>query len=196
MAFWNAPLDDDHHAAHAVGAALDMLKAVDMLNAELAAEAEASGSKPIHLAIGVGLNTGECVVGNMGSDIRFNYSVLGDPVNLAARLEGQTKSYGVPILLGEQTARGAAGEFAVVELDRVLVKGKTEPATVSTVVPDLDEEARAAHQSFLNDVYAGRPAEARAQIDELTVRLPVLAEYYGIMRERLGAASTRISGSA
>ncbi|MGO4832464.1 CHASE2 domain-containing protein, partial [Rhizobiaceae sp. 2RAB30] len=139
MAFWNAPLDDGDHAAHAVGAALGMLKAVDQLNAELAAEAEAAGMAPIHLAIGVGLNTGDCVVGNMGSDIRFNYSVLGDPVNLAARLEGQTKSYGVPILLGEGTAIGASDGFAVIELDRVLVKGKTEAATVSTVVPEADD---------------------------------------------------------
>lgn len=185
MAFWNAPLDDADHAAHAVGAALGMLKAVDQLNAELAAEAEAAGMAPIHLAIGVGLNTGDCVVGNMGSDIRFNYSVLGDPVNLAARLEGQTKSYGVPILLGEGTALGAAGSFAVIELDRVLVKGKTEAATVSTVVPAADDEARAEHRSFLDDVYAGRSAEAVARIEALARRLPALADYYAIMRARL-----------
>ncbi|BCH27456.1 CHASE2 domain-containing protein [Mesorhizobium sp. L-8-3] len=185
MAFWNAPLDDADHAAHAVGAALGMLKAVDRLNAELAAEAEAAGMTPIHLAIGVGLNTGDCVVGNMGSDIRFNYSVLGDPVNLAARLEGQTKSYGVPILLGEGTARGAAGDFSVIELDRVLVKGKTEAATVSTVVPEADDTARAEHRSFLDDLYAGRPAEAVARLDGLAQRLPALADYYAIMRARL-----------
>lgn len=187
MAFWNAPLDDPDHAVHAVAAALDMLKALDQLNAELASEAEANGTAPIHLAIGVGLNTGDCVVGNMGSDIRFNYSVLGDPVNLAARLEGQTKSYGVPILLGEETARRAGARFAVVELDRVLVKGKTEPATVSTVVPAFDEDARAAHQAFLDDVHAGRQAEAAARIEALAARLPTLADYYEIMGARLEA---------
>lgn len=185
MAFWNAPLEDPDHAVHAIAAALEMLSALDGLNAELAAEAAESGSEPLRLAIGVGLNTGECVVGNMGSDIRFNYSVLGDSVNLAARLEGETKAYGVSLLLGAETARLAARRYAIVELDRVLVKGKTEPATVSTVVPVFDGEARAAHQLFLDDLYAGQPVQALARIERLSTTTPPLAAYYRIMRKRL-----------
>lgn len=185
MAFWNAPLEDPDHAVQAIAAALDMLRALEELNVELAAEAAANGSEPLRLAIGVGLNTGECVVGNMGSDIRFNYSVLGDSVNLAARLEGETKSYGVSLLLGEETARLAAHRYAIVELDRVLVKGKTEPATVSTVVQAFDAQAKATHGQFLADLYAGRSAQALARIEGLTEATPALAGYYDIMRRRL-----------
>lgn len=185
MAFWNAPLEDPDHAVNAIAASLDMLKAVEDLNMELAAEAAADGADALRLAIGVGLNTGECVVGNMGSDIRFNYSVLGDSVNLAARLEGETKSYGVSLLLGEETARLTAHHYAVVELDQVLVKGKTEPATVSTVVPAFDSEARTAHGLFLDDVYSGLPVQALARLEGLAEKTPALAGYYAIMRGRL-----------
>ena len=193
MAFWNAPLDEPEHAEKAVGAAIGMLAAVDALNADLVAEARAAGEMPIEIRIGIGINTGDCVVGNMGSDVRFNYSVLGDPVNLAARLEGETKVYGVPILVGDETARRAAGRFATVELDRVLVKGKTEPAVVHAVLRDttagpdgIDAETRAAHQAFLDDFYAGRKADAAARSDRLARRLPALAVYYERMRAVVG----------
>ena len=123
MAFWNAPLDDPGHADHACESALAMLAELDRVNRELAAEAEAEGRAFPPLAIGIGINTGECVVGNMGSDERFSYTAIGDAVNLAARLEGQSKIYGVPIILGEAT-RAAAPSWAALELDLVLVKGK------------------------------------------------------------------------
>src|SRR5690606_31894885 len=125
MAFWNAPLDDGRHAAHAVAAALDMLDAMTALNAELEREAAAAGTAHHALRIGIGINTGDCVVGNMGSSQRFDYSVLGDAVNLASRLEGASKAYGVPLLIGERTATLAAADFAVLELDRITVKGRT-----------------------------------------------------------------------
>lgn len=196
MAFWNAPLEEPDHAEKAIGAAIGMLAAVDALNAELAAEARAAGEVAIEIRIGIGINTGDCVVGNMGSDVRFNYSVLGDPVNLASRLEGETKVYGVPILIGDETARRVASRLAVIELDRVLVKGKTEAAVVHTVMRDadggpdsIDAETRAAHQAFLDDIYAGRKADAAARIDRLARRLPALATYYE--RMRVAAAQPR-----
>lgn len=134
MAFWNAPLDDPRHAAHACEAALDMIARLDAVNAERAEEAEREGKPFIPLKIGIGINTGEVVVGNMGSDLRFDYSVLGDSVNLASRLEGQSKSYGVPIILGSRTAELVRDEFALLELDAIRVKGKTEPEVVFALI--------------------------------------------------------------
>jgi adenylate cyclase len=129
MAFWNAPLDDADHAANACAAAVDMMAALDRLNAELGDAAAAAGRGWAPLRIGIGLNTGPCVVGNMGSQQRFDYSALGDPVNLASRLESLSKLYGVPMLAGDAT-RAAAPGFAWVEADRVAVKGKTRPVRV------------------------------------------------------------------
>jgi len=133
MAFWNAPLADAQHARNACLAALDMLDRLAALNAELAAEAAKAGAEPIKIAIGVGLNSAVCCVGNMGSQQRFDYSVLGDGVNLAARIEGQTKAYGVAILMGEDT-QAAAPELAALEVDLIRVKGKTAPSRIYTLL--------------------------------------------------------------
>jgi adenylate cyclase len=144
MAFWNAPLDDPEHEINACEAAIDMLDRVEKLNRERKQQA-AGGTKPfIPINIGVGINTGECVVGNMGSDLRFDYSVLGDSVNLASRLEGQCKSYGLPIIVGSQTANVAKDHFAVLEIDFVAVKGKTEPEVVYAIMgrEDLAKSGR------------------------------------------------------
>ena len=92
MAFWNAPLDDAEHQLKACEAAVDMLERIDELNEEREREAQENGQADIPLNVGVGLNTGTCVVGNMGSDLRFDYSVLGDSVNLASRLEGNPRN--------------------------------------------------------------------------------------------------------
>jgi adenylate cyclase len=133
MAFWNAPLDDKEHQINACEAALDMLEQVDALNREREAEAEQEGRPFIPLNVGVGLNTGTCVVGNMGSDLRFDYSVFGDSVNLASRLEGQSKEYGFPIIVGSTTALAARDRFAILELDFITVKGKTEPEVIYAI---------------------------------------------------------------
>lgn len=134
MAFWNAPLDDEEHQIRACEAALAMLERLDRLNAERQEEAKASGEPYIPLAVGVGINTGECVVGNMGSDLRFDYSVLGDCVNLASRLEGQSRSYGVTIIVGSSTAAVVGDNFGVLELDSIRVKGKSEPEDIYTIL--------------------------------------------------------------
>jgi adenylate cyclase len=141
MAFWNAPVDDEQQEANACEAALEMLSRAETLNSELKAEAEANGGVYMPLRIGIGLNTGPCVVGNMGSDFRFNYSVLGDTVNLASRLEGRTKDYRIPIVIGSRTAEGAKEKFAVMEIDLIMVKGKKQPEAVFTVLGRSEVEA-------------------------------------------------------
>jgi adenylate cyclase len=133
MAFWNAPLDDADHEINACGAALDMIDRIETLNAERKQEAEQSGTPFIPIKVGIGLNTGSCVVGNMGSDLRFDYSALGDSVNLASRLEGQSKTYAMPVIAGSRTAIAAKDRFAILEIDFIRVKGKTEPEVVYAV---------------------------------------------------------------
>jgi adenylate cyclase len=135
MAFWNAPLGDPAHAEHACETALAMVAELDGINRRLAIEAEEEGREHHRIAIGVGLNTGECVVGNMGSDERFAYTAMGDAVNLASRLEGQTKTYHVSIVIGEDT-RAAAPSWAALELDRIAVKGKEEAVRVYALLGD------------------------------------------------------------
>jgi adenylate cyclase len=137
MAFWNAPLDDRDHADHACASALAMLRELDRINIDLEREAMTEGRvfQPLH--IGVGINSGECVVGNMGSDERFAYTAMGDAVNLASRLEGQTKTYHVGIILGEAT-RAAAPTWAALELDLIAVKGKEEAVHIYALLGDAD----------------------------------------------------------
>jgi adenylate cyclase len=141
MAFWNAPVDDHEQEANACEAALEMLSRAETLNGELKREAESDGGVYMPLRIGIGLNTGPCVVGNMGSDFRFNYSVLGDTVNLASRLEGRTKDYRIPVVIGSRTAEGAKQKFAVMEIDLIMVKGKKQPEAVFTVLGRSEVEA-------------------------------------------------------
>jgi adenylate cyclase len=133
MAFWNAPLDDRQHEINACDAAVDMLERIEELNRLREDEAKHGGPVYIPLNVGIGLNTGTCVVGNMGSDLRFDYSVLGDSVNLASRLEGQTKEYGFPIIVGSNTALAVKDRFAILELDFIMVKGKKEPEVIYAI---------------------------------------------------------------
>ena len=133
MAFWNAPLDDKQHQLNACNAAIDMLEKIEELNKVREVEAADGGQAFIPINVGVGLNTGVCTVGNMGSDVKFNYSVLGDSVNLASRLEGQTKEYGFPIIVGSKTALAVKDEFAILELDFIMVKGKKEPEVIYAI---------------------------------------------------------------
>ena len=124
MAFWNAPLDVEDHARKAQMAALEMREALEKLKEELKAE----GKPEIHT--GVGINTGPCVVGNMGSDTRFDYSVLGDAVNLAARLESSCKEYDTDLIISEHSmVEGYIYDF----IDEVTVKGKSEPVKIYTI---------------------------------------------------------------
>ena len=120
MAIFNSPLTIDEHEKRAVACAQDIRTAINMLQNEL----------PEPIAVGIGVNTGEAVVGNMGSDTRFDYSAIGDAVNVAARLESATKETGVDILIGERTALQVDQAWLH---DTIKVKGKGEPLTVYTI---------------------------------------------------------------
>jgi len=149
MAFWNAPLDDPDHAWHATIAALAMLSALDGINSRLKQDSEAENRPFLSIRVGIGLNTGTVCVGNMGSEQRFDYSVLGDDVNLASRLEGQCKTYGVPMVLGERTAASLGPRLTLLELDQIRVKGKTRPVRVYTVLGDATARNDSAIRALL-----------------------------------------------
>ena len=133
MAFWNAPLEDPDHARHAAEAALKMLAAMETLNAELANESAGPEAKLPKIDVGIGINTGICIVGNMGSETRFDYSAIGDAVNLASRLESMCKTYGRQIVISEATQARIAPWFETEELDRTTVRGRSEAVTLYTI---------------------------------------------------------------
>ncbi|WP_373004474.1 CHASE2 domain-containing protein [Sulfurimonas sp.] len=133
MAFFNAPVDIKDHADASCKSALEMIEKLDALNEELALE----GINPIR--IGIGINTADVVVGNMGSDTRFNYTVIGDGVNLASRVEGLTKNYGVNILITEFTVEKISDKFICREIEPVKVKGKDEAVLLYELMPDTDK---------------------------------------------------------
>jgi adenylate cyclase len=185
MAFWNAPLHDPAHEINACSAALEMLARVDRLNEQRKKEAGESGHRFIPLKIGIGLNSGRCVVGNMGSNLRFNYSVLGDCVNLASRLEGQSKSYDVPIIIGSKTAQAARGKFALLELDCITVKGKTEPETIYTILGREDvarSEGFLRVQTLFDEMLALYRRQDFAAAGEAILRCRAAGEGFGLSR--------------
>jgi adenylate cyclase len=133
MAFWNAPLDDPNHVTNAVGAAQAMRAKLLELNRFWQSEAAYRVFLPVR--IGIGINTGECVVGNFGSLQHFYYSLLGDPVNLASRLGGLSRLYGIDLVIGEETAACLA-DPALIEVDLVAVRGKSEAGRIYTLPPE------------------------------------------------------------
>ena len=130
MALFGAPIAREDDASHALQAALDMVEALERLNAELATQGE------MRLDIGIGINTGVVVAGNMGSPSRFNYTVIGDAVNLAARIESLTKrqEFGTRIIATEATVRAARRAFGTRDLGRVAIRGRVEPAVLYAVL--------------------------------------------------------------
>ncbi len=194
MAFWNAPIEVEGHAARACQTALAMQARLRALNVEWKAEAEAENRRHIPVNIGVGLNTGRASVGNFGSTQRFTYSCLGDSVNLASRLEGQCKTYGVGIIIGS-TTREQVPDFATIEIDLVMVKGKTEPERVYALVGDAAMATSSAFQALLDRQAAllaqyriGGFAEALAMIDtcqQAAEQAGWQQGYYEMMRARI-----------
>jgi adenylate cyclase len=169
-----APLDDPDHAYRAVQTALEMIEAVQGFNTELAA----LGKPPV--GMGAGINTGEIVVGNIGAESKFGYDVLGDPVSLAARLESQTKGYGVLLIISENTARLVEGRFPLWELDNIAVKGKTEPVRIFAI-----EHPNDLHAEFLHKYYSGNWTQALNLIDRCKQATPQMEHYYDAMATRL-----------
>ena len=188
MAFWNAPLDVEDQRKLAIKTSHEMIEHLKKLNAEL----EAENSLPIN--IGIGLNTGDVVVGNMGSNQRFDYSCLGDAVNLASRLEGQSKGYGVGLILGEETARDMDDEFVILELDKIAVKGKTEGVKIFTSLGTHEElmgtmnyvMAQRQHEKFIHWYRSKAWKLARKWVDDLENEFGgMMKGYYSMMRDRI-----------
>ena len=189
MAFWNAPINDENHAEHAVKTALEMLNDLDKFNKEIAIE----GIPPF--GMGMGINTGSVVVGNMGSSQRFDYTCLGDSVNLASRLEGQSKPYNVKLIIGERTAELVKDRFVLVELDEIAVKGKTKGIkifTVLTKVNGINREYLGVHRNFIKAYRRQDWDSALSAIKSLKSAFNgELNDYYNMMTERI--AELRIS---
>src|SRR6516164_2827119 len=185
MAFWNAPLDDPDHVRNAVQAARAMRAELAELNHLWQMEPAYQVFLPVR--IGIGINTGECVVGNFGSDEHFDYSLLGDPVNLASRLEGLGKVYGVDLVIGEETAR-LLGDPALIELDLVAVKGKSEAGRIYTLPPEIIAEDRFTDQhSALLGAYRRQDwATATKLLDDGRLAAArFLAPVYDLYRHRI-----------
>ena len=174
MAFWNAPLDEQRHAHMAVKTALQMMESLDEFNKEITAEGVPA------FGMGLGINTAVVVVGNMGSNQRFDYTCLGDGVNLASRLEGQSKPYGVKIVLGQRTAELVKDEYKVAELDCIAVKGKTVGVKIYTLAESSSE-----HEQFLAKYYDGDWKSAIKICECLIEKDTELKHYYENMAERL-----------
>ena len=180
MAFWNAPVDNPKHALDAVKTAFQMLDALKEFNNEITREGVPA------FGMGLGINTDTVVVGNMGSDQRFDYTCLGDGVNLAARLEGQSKPYGVKIIIGPKTAEYVRNQYQVIELDLIAVKGKTEPARIYTVLEKKDTAAERAHVRFLDAYRKGEWGRAMSMAYEMgPLWKGELKGYYEAMLERM-----------
>ena len=186
MAFWNAPLDDADHAKNAVRTGLAMMGSLQAFNDEIAKE----GVPPF--GMGLGINTASVVVGNMGSDQRFDYTCLGDGVNLASRLEGQSKPYGVKIVVGSHTAEQVKDEYFVLELDTIAVKGKTQGVDIYTVLCAMDQvnaewlDDREVHDTMLHCYRQQQWATVIKLLQNLDGSFDNTMEaYYKMMAERV-----------
>jgi adenylate cyclase len=194
MAFWNAPMDVADHARLACRTALDMVRTVDRLNEADAFRFRARGLATQTVRIGVGLNTGEACVGNMGSDRRFNYSVIGDAVNVAARIESSCKAVGADCVVSEDTARAAA-DFAFLEAGAIPLKGKTTPIKLFALVGDADHAATEAfktladaHARLVDAIDANDVARALAGLASCRALAPAaLHDFYDRFAERIDA---------
>ena len=181
MAFWNAPTDQQDHRQLAIQAAHSMNEALDQFNNEAKVDLD------FELEIGIGINSGNCIVGNMGSDKRFDYTVLGDAVNLASRLESQSSNYGLHMILGENTYINDS-PFTIIEIDKIAVKGKSNAETIYTCLKPENkwtEELMEKHKAFLSKYRNQSWESANLLIDELISSPNELNLYYKHMKTRI-----------
>ena len=181
MAFWNAPTDQANHRQLAIESAHAMNNALSEFNQNL------EGSLDFKLEIGIGINSGECIVGNMGSDKRFDYTVLGDAVNLASRLEGQSSNYGLNMVIGENSYLQDSS-YQMIEIDKIAVKGKSAAETIFTCFePETKfaEDFIDKHLNFLEKYRSQQWDSASLLVDELISSSNGLELYYEHMRTRI-----------
>ena len=187
MAFWNAPLEDGKHACNAVEAARRMILTMERVNQEL----KDSGKSQFDLKIGVGLGTGYCVVGNMGSDQRFDYTVLGDVVNLSSRLEGQTKTYGMTAVLSSYTVdelQESNEEILdnIVEIDKIRVKGKKDPEIIFGLASEkISSDEKQCVKKYLQAFREGDLKKALSELDNLSNINKQMKDFSSLMKERI-----------
>jgi adenylate cyclase len=191
LAFWNAPLDDPDQYANAARGALAMTRRLREINVEMRGRSDTVW--PGNVSIGIGLNAGPCCVGNMGSAQRLSYSLIGDTVNLASRIEGMTKYYSVQIALGEDLRRHLP-HFAILPLDHVKVVGRDAPEEIFALLGDESLEQEPAfrdfalrHQAML-DAYRAREwarADVLAEAGQGAAVGYGLRRFYLLMRERI-----------
>ena len=189
MAFWNAPSEDPFHREKSIEAAFKMSEALNKLNESLDRKGENK------LSIGIGINSGECIVGNMGSEKRFDYTVLGDAVNLASRLEGQSGNYGMQIILVEETIKKISKDaYLQFELDLISVKGKSEPTSIFTVFNSWNAEVAyevfyEEHMDFLKNYRNKNWDKAKQHIDKYRLSIPEFTLYYTLFLNRIDELS-------
>ena len=190
MAFWNAPLNDPEHTSHACHAALKMVAKMDELNEMWRQRAEAAQRTFKRVNIGMGLNTGPCCVGNLGSTYRFDYSAIGDDVNVTSRFEGLTKIYGVPAVAGQ---RSLAPGINALELDMVAVKGRTRATQIYTFLDMLGgektqlERLQERHKAFLAAYRNQEWDDAERLINDCrNIGVSQLDTCYSLFTERIG----------
>ena len=202
LAFWNAPLDDADQYRNAARAALEMGARLKTLNAEM--QAQSAEPWPGDVKIGIGLNSGSCCVGNMGSEQRLSYSLIGDTVNLASRIEGLTKYYGIQIAIGSALQSHVA-DFASVVIDRVRVVGRETRETVHVLIGDETVASDAAfcafanrHKDMLEAYYAQNWEKAAALLDQNDEAAESygLTKVYGLYRDRILIFAANAPGAA
>ena len=182
MAFWNAPLDQPDHAREAVETAIEMRDTLVRMNQD-----KAFGERELH--IGLGVNTGEMVVGNVGGEARFDYTVIGDNVNLASRLEGLTKEYGIGIIITEETRKDCGKDILTRRLDKVAVKGKKEPVMIyeamcrMTEAPDTLRDLSAQYEHAF-ETYLARDFAAVRDLCEKILETHPMDDPSTVLRNR------------
>ena len=183
MHIHGAPLDDENHARTAVQTALEMIDACEQFNQErenAVWNSESPGPLPARVGLGAGVNTGKILVGNIGSEKKLGYDCLGDPISVAARLESQTKSYGVLLIVGPDTVAATQDDFDWWELDNIAVKGKELPLRIYTVHKQTKE-----HTTWLKNYYAGNWDTCFDTARKCSMAAPEMSEYYAKMCERM-----------